>query len=367
MKLKIIIAALLHASVATSVHAQSLNAAQLREKVDSVVKAELLDKGTTSASIVITQNGKTLLARTYGVADVAVNRNADSLTAYQIGSMTKHITASLLLKKVEKGQLALSDTLGQYLKGLKPEWTGRTIAAVLNHTSGLPREYRTIDDVGTYRSTDSIIALAARSTGATVAPGTKFIYSNTGYMLLAALVEKLYGKSYSEVLRDEIARPLGLKTIGYCADMEPKGLVARGYLKPPKDTLRPAPYMHPSMLLAGGVCSNPIDIAKWNIALYNGKILSPASFTAMSTPQGVAATAAVPYGFGMYVRPALTGEKVFLTDGNTVGFSNENVWYPDAKLGITLMTNTSGPLNSDTNLTEKIGAIVLGRSVPAKQ
>ncbi|HEX6575954.1 MAG TPA: serine hydrolase domain-containing protein [Gemmatimonadaceae bacterium] len=339
--------------------------AQLSARVDSIIKTELLDKGTTSASIVITQNGKTLLSRTYGYADVAAKRSADSLTAYQIGSMTKHITASLLLKKVEKGQLSLSDTLGQYLKGLKPEWTGRTIETVLNHTSGIQREYRTMDDVGTYRSTDSIIALAARSKGETVPPGTKWIYSNTGYMLLAALVEKLYGKSYSEVLRDEIAKPLGLRTIGYCADMDPKGLVAKGYMKPATDTLRPAPYMHPSMLLAGGVCSNAIDISKWNLALYNGKVLSPASFTAMTTPRGVAAAANVPYGFGMYVRPALTGETVFLTDGSTIGFSNENVWYPNEKLGITLMTNTTGPLNSDTNLTEKIAAIILGRS--AKQ
>ena len=368
MKYGIILAALLPASITTSVHAQSLTGAQLNAKVDSVIKAELLDKGTTGASIVITQNGKRLLARTYGFADVEAKRNVDSLTAYRLGSMSKHFTASLLLKKVEKGELSLSDTLGKYLKGLKPEWTGRTIETVLNHTSGLQRDYRTMDDVGTYRSTDSIIALAARSKGETVAPGTKFIYSNTGYMLLAALVEKLYGKSYGSVLHDEIAKPLGLTTIGYCTDMEPKGMVAKGYFKPPKDTLQPAPYMHPSMLLAGGICSNAVDLARWNVALYSGKVLSPASLSAMTTPRGIAATNNVPYGFGMYVRKAEGGGgTVLLTDGSTPGYSNENVWYPEHKLAITLLTSTSGPLGSDTNLTEKIGAIVLGLTSEAKQ
>jgi CubicO group peptidase (beta-lactamase class C family) len=356
MKIRIIIAALLSASAASSLKAQNLAAS-----VDSIIQAELLSKGATSAQLVITQNGKTLLNRTYGFSDVTAKKQADSLTAYRLGSMTKHITASLLLKLVEKGKLSLTDTLGQYLTGLKPEWTGRTIETVLNHTAGLPRDYRSMSDVGTERSTDSIIALATRSSGATVPAGTKFIYSNTGYMLLAALVEKLYGQSYSSAFQQEIARPLGLKTIGYCSDMEPKGLVAKGYMKPPTDTLKPAPYMHPSMLLAGGLCSNATDIAKWNIALYGGKVLSPTSFTAMTTPRGIAATNNVPYGFGMYVRPASTGQTVFLTDGSTPGYSNENVWYPAEKLSITLLTNTSGPLNSDTNLTEKIGALVLSR------
>ena len=356
MKIRIIIAALVSASAASSLKAQNLAAS-----VDSIIQAELLSKGTTSAQLVITQNGKTLLNRTYGLSDVATKNPADSLTAYRLGSMTKHITASLLLKKVEKGELSLTDTLGQYLKGLKPEWTGRTIETVLNHTSGLQRDYRSMGDVGTERSTDSIIALATRSNGATVPTGTKFIYSNTGYMLLAALVEKLYGKPYSAAFHDELARPLGLNTIGYCTDMEPKGRVAKGYMKRPTDTLETAPYMHPSMLLAGGLCSNATDIAKWNTALYGGKVLSPASFTAMTTPRGVAATNNVPYGFGMYIRPASTGQTVFLTDGSTPGYSNENVWYPAEKLSITLLTNTSGPLGSDTNLTEKIGALVLSR------
>ncbi|HKY96629.1 MAG TPA: serine hydrolase domain-containing protein [Gemmatimonadaceae bacterium] len=355
MKTRIIIAALMSASAASSLKAQNLAAS-----VDSIIQAELLSKGTTSAQLVITQNGKTLLNRTYGFADVSAQKKADSLTAYRLGSMTKHITASLLLKMVEKGKLSLTDTLGQYLTGLKPEWTGRTIETVLNHTSGIQSDYRNINDVGTERSTDSIIALAARSKGETAASGTKFIYSNTGYMLLAALVEKLYGQSYSSAFQQEIARPLGLKTIGYCTDMEPKGLVAKGYMKPPKDTLRPAPYMHPTMLLAGGLCSNATDIAKWNTALYSGKVVSPKLYTAMTTPRGAAATANVPYGFGMYIRPASTGQTVFLTDGSTPGYANENVWYPAEKLSITLLTNTNGPLNSNTNLTETIGALILG-------
>jgi CubicO group peptidase (beta-lactamase class C family) len=114
------------------------------------------------------------------------------------------------------------------------------------------------------------------------------------------------------------------------------------------------------MLLAGGLCSNAGDLAKWNNALHSGKILSAASYAAMITPRGVAATNVVPYGFGMYIREAEGGGgKVLLTDGSTPGYSNENVWYAASNLSITLLTNTTGPLSSDTNLTENIGAIIL--------
>jgi CubicO group peptidase (beta-lactamase class C family) len=316
---------------------------------------------------VITRNGKTLLNRTYGFADVAAKKRADSLTAYRLGSMSKHITASLLLKLVDRGILSLNDSIGKYLSGLKPEWNSRTIEQILNHTAGLPRDFRNIDNVGTYRSPDSLIAQAARFDAPTVAPGTKFIYSNTGYMLLAALVEWFYGGSYGSALRDGIAQPLGLKSLGWCGDLEEAGKVAKGYLKPPTDSLRAAPYIHPSQLLAGGICSNATDIAKWNNLLHNEQILGDSTYAAMTTARGVAATNVVPYGFGMYVRPASTGQMVFLTDGATPGFSNENVWYPAEKLSITLLTNTSGPLNSNSNLTEKIGALVLAASSAAEK
>ena len=358
---KILVAAALLSSFTSQGNAQQLSQSQLSASVDSIIKADLLDRGATSASLVITRDGKPVIERTYGFADVEAKRKADASTAYRLGSMTKHITASLLLKKVEQGRLSLTDTLGKYLKGLKPEWNSIRIEDVLNHTSGLPRDFRSMSEAGMIRPTDSMIALASRSNSPPVPPGTKFIYSNTGYMILAALVENLYGKSYGEVVRDEIAKPLGLKTIGWCGDMEPKGLVAKGYLKQPNDTLKAPPYIHPTQLLAGGLCSNAADIAKWNSALHNGKVISSPSYAAMTTPRGIAATNSVPYGFGMYVRKTPGGGTVLLTDGSTPGYSNENVWYPAEKLSITLLTNTSGPLGSDSNLTETIGRFVLSR------
>ena len=357
-----ILAGLLALASTTSLHAQRPDAARLTASLDSFVQANVLARGVTGASIVIARGGEAPIERSYGFADADARRRVDGATAYRIGSISKQFTAALVLKLVDQRKLSLSDTIGRFIAGLKPEWNGVTIEQILNHTAGLPRDWRVPARAGEDMPRDSLIAMAARSTAPTPPAGTRFGYSNTGYMLLAALVEKLHGKPYGAVLRDEIARPLGLSTIGWCGDMEAAGRVAKPYHRTPADTLAPVPYIHPSQMLAGGICSNAADIAKWNRALHGGKVLSAASYAAMTTPRGTAARATVPYGFGLYARPTPGGGMVIVHDGSTPGYAGENVWYPAESLSVTMLTNTTGRLGADLNLTEEIGRIALGRA-----
>jgi len=362
------LAILLALPLALPLHAQRPTPARLAASIDSFVQAEVLARGVTGVSLVIVRGGEAPIERSWGLADTATQRRADNSTAYRIGSMSKQFTAALVLKQVDRGRLSLNDTIGRYLAGLKPEWNGITIEQILNHTAGLPRDWRVPSRVGEDMPRDSLIAMAARSTAPVRPAGAGFAYSNTGYMLLAALVEKLYGRSYGDVLRDEIARPLGLATLGWCGDLEAAGRVAKAYHRTPAGTLGAAPYIHPSQMLAGGICSNAGDIARWNRALHGGRVLSAASYAAMTTPRGAAARATVPYGLGLYVRPTPGGGTVIVHDGSTPGYSGENVWYPAEGLSITMLTNTTGSLGADLNLTEAIGRIALGRApVPPTQ
>ena len=368
--LRIVSASLLAANVLACVPSSppspqvAPNAGRFYVAIDSVVQADVLGRGVTGVSIVIARGDQTLLERSWGFADVEAKRPVDASTTFRLGSMSKQFTAALLLKQVDRGRLALTDTIGRYLTGLKPEWTGLVIEQLLNHTSGVPREFREPKRIAEQLPSDSLLAMAARSTAPTAKPGTAFIYSNTGYMLLGALVEKLYGTSYAAALRDEIARPLGLSTIGWCADTESRG-GAKGYLRAPNGTVGLAPYLHPSQMLSGGICSSAGDIARWNRALHGGKVVSAASYAAMTTPRGVAATRSVPYGFGLYVRETEGGEKVIVHDGATPGYAGENVWYPAESLSVTMLYNTSPQLGADLNLTEVMGRIALGRAAVA--
>ncbi len=247
----------------------------------------------------------------------------------------------LLLKQVERGRLALGDSIGRHLTtGLRPEWRPLTVEQLLNHTAGLPLEFtrdgRPEDEV----SADTLIAWAARDT-MLFAPGTRHAYSNPGYVLLGALVEKLYGKPYGAAVRDEIARPLGLRTLRWCTDPRKDTTVATGhqYLGPGR--LQPAEYAHPSKSLGGGgLCASAGNLAAWNRALHGGRVLAPASYAAMTTPRG----AAKAYGFGlqMGVRPAPWNARVVYHLGGIMGFSAQNAWFPTDSLSVTVLHNSIG-------------------------
>ena len=335
--------------------------ASLAALADSIVTTHLIAQGVPSASVVITRGGETLVRRAWGVADVASGRAADPNTVYALGSVSKQFTAALLLKQVERGNLSLGDPIARHLTGLRPEWRTITIEQLLNHTSGLQRSYVDPTRVAEDLPRDSLVAQAARDTIAS-RPGTAFLYSNTGYMLLGILVEKLYGKSYGDALRDEIARPLGLAALRTCGDDEMTGGAA-GYNRAFDGTRSTPVRIHPSQDLgAGGVCSTAGDLAAWNRALHGGRVLSPAMYAAMTTPRG----AAIPesYGFGLSVGAAPWGGPAITHGGQSVsGFVSENAWYPADSLSVTILYNVFPRVAGVGN--HGLAALALGHTPPA--
>ena len=338
------------------------SAATVIARIDSVVKADLLSRGVPSVSVAVVRGGETLVQKAWGRADVAGGRAAGASTLYALGSNSKQFTAALVLKLVERGRLTLGDSIGRHLSGLRPEWKSITIEQLLNHTSGLQRGgfvdmSRIEEDV----SFDTIISRAAQDP-MEARPGTKHIYSNLGYVILGALVEKLYGKPYEVALRDEIARPLGLASLRYCGDVEP-GAVAAGHMLSPSDgALSPPPALHPSQQLgAAGICSTAADLAKWNRALHGGRVLSEASYRAMLTPRGVAGN----YGFGLSVGRVKWGDSIVAHGGQEPsGYVSENAWYPADSLSVTILYN-SFPRIAAVGGTHKIAALALGETPPA--
>jgi D-alanyl-D-alanine carboxypeptidase len=333
----------------------------LAARIDSVVKADILPRGFPAVSIVVTRGGRTLLERAWGVANVTTGTKAEPTTTYNIGSMAKQFTAALVLKLVDRGKLSLSDSVGRYLKGLRPEWNAIPIEQVLNHTSGLPRDFATGRPETDNVPPDSLLAAAARDTLVSK-PGTVFAYSNTGYMLLGVLVEKMYGKPYGIVLRDEIARPLGLTSLGWCDHMS-RDRAATGYIRSSDGQATPRGDVHASDGLgSSAICSTAGDIARWNQALHGGRVLSAASYTAMTTPRGAATGK---YGFGLVPRKTQWGAQAISHDGEDNGFSSHNGWFPAESLSVTLLYNALP--RHEVNMADFVGLIALGgtpRSIP---
>jgi D-alanyl-D-alanine carboxypeptidase len=331
----------------------------LDARIDEVVQREILARGVPSVSVAVMRDGKMLLQRAWGVSDIGTGARADASTTYQIASSSKQFTAALVLKQVERGKIALTDAVGRHLTGLKPEFTAITIEQLLNHTSGLPADYRSPARSGEDISADELFKMAT-ATSLANEPGTTFVYSNTGYFLLAVLVEKLYGKSFAAALQDEIAKPLGL-TLARCGPGKPGE--SAGYRLLPDGKVVPPPGLHHSQLLgAGGICATAGDLVRWTHALHTGRVLGPTTYAAMTTPRGVAA--ANNYGLGQYVRPAPWGGKVITHGGtSTTGHTSELQWYVDGSIAYAMLYN-AGPRTP--GISDLIPRVVMGVPLPEK-
>src|SRR5688500_15417390 len=145
----------------------------LAARIDSVVKADILPRGFPSVSIAVTRGERTLLERAWGVANVTTGQKAEPTMTYDIGSLTKQFTAALVLKLVDRGKLSLTDSIGRHLKGLPTQWNAILIEQLLNHTSGLARDYATGRRETDNVPGDSLVAMAARDTLRSK-PGTEF-------------------------------------------------------------------------------------------------------------------------------------------------------------------------------------------------
>ena len=309
-------------------------------RIDDMARAFLVRNAPVSMSVVVSRRNEVVFERAYGMADIATKRPATTATVYRLVGPSMQFTATLVLKQIERGRLAITDPIGRYLTtGLRPEWRLITIEQLLSHTSGLPGSYKRDTPPEEAASAATLIAWAARDT-LRFEPGARFGFSRVGYLLLGALVEKLYGKPYDAALREEIARPLGLPTLGLCTE---SGLdEARGYEAFPTGDRKPIFNGHSSKFLGeSGVCASAGDLAAFNRALHGGRVLSPTSYTTMTNSIKGAERPAIAECCLM-VQNSSRGGKSFFTVDFGEGFYTENAWFTAQSVSVTVLYNSFG-------------------------
>ena len=337
--------ALIASLIAATAHAQDTRA--LVRYADSVASAAVAERRTAGVSVAVVKNGKTILAKGYGFADLENDVPATPETVYRIGSITKQFTAAAIMRLMEQGKLSLDDTLQKFLPGYNTQGNRVTVRHLLSHTSGIrsytsmgPRWGRTIRiDL----APDSLVAIFAGEPF-DFKPGEQWRYNNSGYFLLGMIIEKLSGKTYGRYLQDEFFTPLGLKGTVYC-DQEP--IIkrrAQGYeVMPPGDQfINAEPLSMTQPYAAGSLCSTVIDLVTWTQALSSGKVVSLASYKMMSTPGTLNDGRPHTYGFGLSAG-AMRGHRQVNHNGGINGFVSELHHYVDDSLITVVLTNTGAP------------------------
>ena len=314
-----------------------------RQRADSLVFAYLAESRAPSAAFAVIRGKDTLAYGAHGLANVEAWRAPTATTIYEIGSITKQFTSAAVMKLVEQGRVKLDDDLSKFVPQFPLQGKKVSIHHLLNHTSGIhsytssPGWAKTWNDE---LSPDAIVKFVAADTF-DFAPGTAYRYNNTGYVLLGMVIEKASGKKYKDYLNEQFFKPLGLRQTSYCPSKTSDPSFALGYSKGASSTER-AKFLdlsHP--FAAGALCSTVGDFAKWQRALDNGMVISPASYALMTTADTLNSGRKINYGFGL-VPGVFNGHKTISHTGGIPGFATAATYVPDDSLSIVVFTNFDG-------------------------
>jgi CubicO group peptidase (beta-lactamase class C family) len=292
------------------------------------------------ASVIVIKDGKVVYDKSFGMANIETSEKASSQTNYRLASITKQFTAMAILVLEKKGSLKVDDPVTKYLPELAEVAPKVTIKHLLTHTSGLP-EYSTLrPDTDTTQIVDKdVLALVKNAKRETfVAPGKRYKYLNTGYALLALVIERSSKLSYAEFLKRNIFTPLGMtQTMVYDAKAKIPNR-AFGYSGSDDSFARKDQDRDTTVLGDGGVYSSTQDLVRWIDSLDNSTLIAPTRLAEACSPMVQTDNPAVRYGFGWRITEE-KGERVVFHTGTTSGFKNALLWVPSKKLAVIVLTN----------------------------
>ena len=298
------------------------------------------DGSVPGASLLVIRDGKPVLRRSWGLANVEEGVMATPKTNYRLASVTKQFTAAAVLLLRDAGNLELDDPVRRWLPSL-PDSPGRvTLRQLLTHTSGIV-DYEDLMPVGATRQVRDIDVLAMLESHDSTyfAPGSRYRYSNSGYALLALVIEKASSRSFAAFLRERIFLPLGMTgTVTHEEGVSAVSRRAFGYTTKAGAWTRNDQSTTSAVLGDGGIYSSIDDLEKWDIAWYDSRLLSDSSRQLATSPHIRTNEAGVSYGLGWRVTAGTVWHS-----GETSGFRNVIVRYPSRRLTVVLLTNRDEP------------------------
>jgi len=264
--------------------------------------------------------------------------NCSPDTRFRLASLTKQFTAAGVLLLEQQGKLKVEDRVSKHLGETPPAWNSITIRHLLTHTSGIPdlTGFPDFVDMARRPTTPEKLAAGLKDKPLDFPPGTDFRYSNSGYILLGYIIERLSRQSYAEFVSKNIFSPLDMKNSGYDSNAEVLPMRAQGYVE--RDTrLAIADYVDMTVpFSAGGLYSTTGDLLRWQRELFNGRVLSPISLAKMTTPFKN------DYAFGVAVDADTNGNKVVWHGGAIDGFTVFMAYLPAERFAVVVRANIEG-------------------------
>ncbi len=325
---------------------------QVIAKIDEYMKAVLRVDGF-SGTILVARNGKPVVSRGYGMANIELNVPNTPESIFRLGSVTKQFTGMAISMLQERGKLSVDDPMCKYLTDCPDAWKPITIKHLLTHTSGITNytgfpdfAKTTIMPITTAEMADRLKKEPLEFT-----PGEKMAYSNSGYYLLGAIVEKASGKKYADFLQENIFTPLGMKQTGYDDPLRIIMNRAAGYQKQAGKFIN-ASYMDMSVPYAAGSLYSTIgDLLIWDQALYTEQLVSQKSLDEIFTPSKWN------YGYGWGIGKKFDHRSIS-HGGGIYGFATDISRYPDDRVTVVVLSNIQAAPAGE--ISGNLAAIVFG-------
>jgi CubicO group peptidase (beta-lactamase class C family) len=329
--------------------------AQDVSRMDQAVQSYVADK-RFMGSVLVARGGEVLLSKGYGSANLEWNIPNAPTTKFRLGSITKQFTAASILLLEQRGKLKTDDPVKKFMPDAPAAWDKITVFHLLTHTSGIP-SFTGFPDYASqepFATTPEKLVARFRDKPLDFQPGEKWSYSNSGYVLLGYLLEKVSGESYEKFVQENIFGPLGMKDSGYDSNSAIIPRRATGYARV-KDQTENAGFIHMSIpFSAGALYSTTEDLLRWEQGLFGGKLLSAASLAKMTTPFKE------DYACGVGVR-TVSGHKVIDHGGGIEGFNTFLAYYPEDKLTVVALSNLNG--DAPQAIVTRLAALARGEKV----
>ena len=320
----------------------AMSQSSLDSAVADYVQAEMERQHIPGLALLVTRDGKVVRSEGFGLANVELQVPVKPETIFQSGSVGKQFTATAVMMLVEAGKIGLNDPLTKYFLDAPPSWKNVTVRELLSHTGGFgdyPKNFNFRKDW-----TEPQLLKLVESIPLAYPPGTKWEYSNLGYLTLGILIHCVSGEFYGNFLQQRIFQPLGMQATRIISEADIIPNRAAGY-RLVKGELKNQEWVAPAMNTTadGSLYFSIVDLSKWDAALYEGKLLKPSSFDLMWTPvklkNGQPNKAG--YGFGWFIEER-NGHRCIHHDGSWQGFESAIDRYMNDHLSVVALTNLAG-------------------------
>ena len=331
----------------------------LTQAIDTLIQ-EAYQPSEPGVAVIVAKNGQAIFRKGHGMANLELGVPIEPDMVFRIGSVTKQFTAVAILILAEQGKLSLDDSVTKFLPDYPTHDYLITVKHLLTHTSGI-KSYTSMPEwIPLWRKDFVVQELIDffKYQPMVSAPGKRWAYNNSGYILLGAIIEKVTGQTYGQFVQQSIFEPLEMKQSYYDDPLQVIPRRVAGYDKSPNGFTNAAYISMTQPYAAGALVSTVDDLALWDTALYTEKLLTLESLEQAHTSHHLLDGSPTAYGFGWMISE-YSGHRFIEHSGGVHGFRSHTMRLPDDRVFVAVLSNNGGV--SPQKLAFKIAALIIGQ------